>query len=369
MTHLPPRLALSALALLLGVLPECGPSADNATNTAAVSPRPVSSVTAPAANPIAHATVVEPEMTVTLTTGRKQSVGTGWARRGVWHTPTGTVRLAHPGTVVGLAEAGDWLLVERAAGEAPDAGLDLMTRDADVVRRARIQGKVAVDPARQIAAWADPRGHIHTLSRDGDVGLAPQPRGTVVTALISNGPTCLEIEGGSCTAVLHRDEHTATYTTTHGFTDIVAEDAAEVSDQSHRYVAFRTLQDGPTSCSRVAPLRRPSRSMWDVCELELGQFSPDGRFLIASGHRVEGQGARFLELRESGSGVPLLRVQAPDGGRLSSFEWADATHIVVIVWDGKHFQVVRVGLDGTATRLSRRANGETSGNPFLLERR
>lgn len=310
----------------------------------------------------------DPHKTITLTTGRKSGSAPGWARGGVWHTTTGDVRFDYPDSVYGLAEAGDWLLVERVIGEGPDGGLDLLTRDGRLDRSTTIRGRAAVDPAGDVAAWAEPDGTVRSLGANGEVSLARQKPGTTVTSIVSAG-SCREALGGGCLVTIYREGKRATFTDSHGITIAVAKDAVRAGDVSEKHVVIVTEENGNGLCNRVAPLRRPASTRWASCELEMGSFSPNGRLLIASDDQVEGLGVRFLDVRATRTGVPALRLDAPAGGMLSSVQWADDTHLLVVDFDGKRFQVAKVGLDGSTTRGSAAVRADITGNPFLLASR
>jgi hypothetical protein len=82
--------------------------------------------------------------------------------------------------------------------------------------------------------------------------------------------------------------------------------------------------------------------VWDGCEDNVFQFSPDGALVATS--FGEGLGPRAVRIRDAHSGTTLAEVT---GSRVASTAWEDATHLLaVVVEDDGSTSLQRIGLDG-----------------------
>ena len=91
---------------------------------------------------------------------------------------------------------------------------------------------------------------------------------------------------------------------------------------------------------------------WRTCERRLGEFSPDGRFLL--GYPLEdGPGPRSVALLDARTGTVLREYAAQ--GRSDVFVrqavWDSDGSVVATVWDTDHWAVLRMTLEGQLTSL------------------
>ncbi|GAA4736624.1 hypothetical protein GCM10023350_20610 [Nocardioides endophyticus] len=82
--------------------------------------------------------------------------------------------------------------------------------------------------------------------------------------------------------------------------------------------------------------------VWDGCEHNVFQFSPDGALVATS--FGEGLGPTAVRIRDARSGATIAEL---GGSRIASTAWEDATHLlVVVVEDDGSTSLQRIGLDG-----------------------
>ena len=92
--------------------------------------------------------------------------------------------------------------------------------------------------------------------------------------------------------------------------------------------------------------------LWQTCNWRLGQFSPDGRYLL--GYPLEdGRGPRSVALLDARNGKVVHAYVAQ--GRADVFVhqavWEDEHTVLASVWDVDHWSVLRLGLDGSRSRV------------------
>jgi hypothetical protein len=120
-----------------------------------------------------------------------------------------------------------------------------------------------------------------------------------------------------------------------------------------------------TSCSAVLEGRR---QLWRTCDHSLSDFSPDGRHLVGTDAYLDGLGRSMVALLDAGTGDPVVtyEVDTRAGDLIADWAWEDDEHLLLTVHSGGDWQVVRVGLDGTAERATDPVAGEDHQSPLVL---
>ena len=110
-----------------------------------------------------------------------------------------------------------------------------------------------------------------------------------------------------------------------------------------------TSGESGSVCSSVQP---PQGQGWDTCRWELGRFSPDGRFLVGSSP-ADGRGSGTVALLDARDGTLVQEFAAPDGSDVFVRQavWESADSVLATVWDTDQWAVLRMGLDGSLTRV------------------
>lgn len=124
-----------------------------------------------------------------------------------------------------------------------------------------------------------------------------------------------------------------------------------VAPDGRRAVQVSNDATAATSCSAVLEgLRR----LWRTCDHSLGAFSPDGRHLVGTDAYLDGAGRSMVALLDAADGDPVVtyEVDTRAGDLVASWAWEDDAHLLLTVHSGGSWQVVRVGLDGTAAELA-----------------
>ena len=110
-------------------------------------------------------------------------------------------------------------------------------------------------------------------------------------------------------------------------------------------LAGRVPSDDPGAvCSAVTS---PGANGWETCTWQLGQFSPDGRFVL--GYPLEdGRGPRSVALLDARDGTVLREYAAR--GRSDVFVrqavWDTDGSVLATVWDTDHWAVLRMTVEG-----------------------
>ena len=278
----------------------------------------------------------------------------------VFHGPNGTVTLPHAYSSIGVV--GTHLIGTRDVTQTEVATVEVLDAAGTVVLSRRVRSRFAISDDHTVAAWAGPRGRIHTWTEaDGVVRLAAQRRGAVVKD-VNGSTTCWEAAGGACTVYFDmRDfEIRPRFITSDGTTGIVASDAVAFADATDggRLAYITSLRDDG-SCSRVTPGFR-------TCRHSFGRFSDNGRRIIGYDDRRDGIGDRFADVLNSRTGRIQVRARVPVNGYIGQVLWEDNDSVVVNAWVNGRAQLYRVNASGTWTRIARALRSADVDNPYRL---
>ena len=300
---------------------------------------------------------VERPQQLSLTTDVEEATAppaTPYAGGDAVHLPDGST-LSVPSTYDTLVPLGDDWLVGGDAGDGARFAAMLDDATGSETERFATLGRFAVSPDGSLAAYVRPEdGAAMVLDSNGvrrqvtvtapDTLAAQEPFTIVAVHPCNAVDACLLIAdlqvGGSPVAVqVDRDgtQRNSGY--------------LKVGDRSvDGTVAGRvTSGESGSVCSSVRP---PQGQGWDTCRWELGRFSPDGRFVVGSSLE-DGRGPRTLVLLDARDGTLLREFAASDGTDLFVRQavWESADSVLATVWDSDHWSVLRMGVDGSLTRL------------------
>lgn len=122
-----------------------------------------------------------------------------------------------------------------------------------------------------------------------------------------------------------------------------------VADAHDGLVAGIVSEDMGSTCSAV---RRPStgETVWETCDYSLLAFSPDGRWVAATGPYQSGFGMVSGAILDAEDGTPMVDLeQATRTSQvtLADLVWEDDDSVLAPVMDGNSYGMLRLGVDGT----------------------
>jgi hypothetical protein len=98
------------------------------------------------------------------------------------------------------------------------------------------------------------------------------------------------------------------------------------------------------SCSEVRD--HDDKPLWKTCDYRFLEFSPDGKYLLASGAYGDGFGDGTLAVLDAESGDVVLDLKTSGGAAIPMMQWEDDSHVLAVVSDQKRWSVQRISLDG-----------------------
>lgn len=229
------------------------------------------------------------------------------------------------------------------------------------------------NPDRSLLAWTVPGADSQTLvlrpTADPSSGSAwelppgpvVQPVGFVSDASLlyeSTGP-----EGAEAIGVAHEDGTTSTFEgdwlgaiSASPATGLVA-------------VQTKTNPDASGCFGVVDPSVSTAKTLWDTCGYSLGTFSPDGRYVLASGPYQSGSGLDSLSILDARTGALVTNFQSERGTMipLSGVVWETADTIIAVANEVNSWTVLRFGVDGRVEETTDPRNGsDYPDTPFFL---
>ncbi|HEU4514839.1 MAG TPA: hypothetical protein VFR87_17145, partial [Nocardioidaceae bacterium] len=118
------------------------------------------------------------------------------------------------------------------------------------------------------------------------------------------------------------------------------------------------------SCSAVVSYQTGAPS-FETCDHLLGQFSPDGRYVIGTPAYADGLGPRSLAILDADTGEVVVSFDPPRDSMiyLGDPVWEDDEHVVTTATDGLDSYIVRFGVDGSMESASAKLAVEEYGMP------
>ncbi|KRF35278.1 hypothetical protein [Nocardioides sp. Soil805] len=121
-------------------------------------------------------------------------------------------------------------------------------------------------------------------------------------------------------------------------------------------VAGQTEYTGDDSCSAVLdPLSADQDLEWETCDHQLGDFSPDGRFIVGLADYSDSLGSPSVGILDATTGEPVVDFVSGNDVRsaaaVSDVVWEDATTLLATVTQRNEQYVVRATIDGRVERV------------------
>ncbi|HET6627508.1 MAG TPA: hypothetical protein VFG63_14050 [Nocardioidaceae bacterium] len=130
-------------------------------------------------------------------------------------------------------------------------------------------------------------------------------------------------------------------------------------------------RDDGGSCWAVVDPGAKNPRLWDTCDFQLGQFSPDGRYLLASAGYGDGLGASDVAILDARTGEPVVDYTRAGRDNLFVHEavWEDDSHVLASVFRDGEWTMVRMDLEGSLSAASPAVPGDEMSWPFEFSAR
>ena len=229
-------------------------------------------------------------------------------------------------------------------------------------------GSLAVTPDGSIIAWLGTDGRPHVIEGGGsrEFDLPAVPKGADIAAILSDGTTCQEGEGGNGCAVYVNsgDSKRAWISTSHGIVDDLGQIRA-VGDASGRFLAGLVSLSDQGSCWGL--FKDLDRTTWETCDHTLTDFSPSGATLLATDAYLDGLGQRSLAFVDmDGPELASWQGTGEDAPTIVQTAWEDDDHALAVVWAAEEWSIVRFGVDGSSEYAVPPVAGEVDRREFTL---
>jgi hypothetical protein len=119
------------------------------------------------------------------------------------------------------------------------------------------------------------------------------------------------------------------------------------------------------------PQQSPTDLVWKTCDYSLHEFSPDGRYVIASAPDSDGYGPAGLVVLDVETWEPVVEFE-PERRTvvaLAQATWEDADTVVAVVVEGDAYALVRAELDGRLEAVSDTYRSQDMSTPLTLAER
>jgi hypothetical protein len=347
-----------ALASHTGGAPEPGPATHMPTPTQTTSPTATVDGPAPGVLDVSHLTTGAPPATDYLYDGRLHAAD----------GESGLVNTRYPASRFVEMEDGSrvWLTTDRGAAYVE-------VQDSDGGFEAPVPSgshDLAVNPAHSIAAWISPTGQVSIYE-----GRASGPRtwgdpvpGTEWRLGAVSGTRC----SLACTVYVNGADAQGgrqPYEVTDAGTQALRDGGyLVVNDQSDAglTLGFTDITDF-TTCSAL--LGGGEFQGFHTCKNQLLGFSPDGQLIWGTQPYYDGpgttslavfdlQGTRLFERRSDDHSQATIPVPGP--------VWEDDDHVLVPIFQGRSWSLVRVSSDGSMEFAVAPRRGSIESSPFVL---
>lgn len=119
------------------------------------------------------------------------------------------------------------------------------------------------------------------------------------------------------------------------------------------------------ACSAVVgALARTGAKVWKTCDHRFGPFSPSGTYVVGTDPQTDGNGAPAVAVLDAASGEAIVTFEAvlprrTVGGFWSQMAWEGDEALVVRMFSGGDYFMMRLGLDGSVQRIGIPSAGES----------
>ncbi len=293
-----------------------------------------------------------------LPTGAAPQVGYLMADSDELVTPEGTLQL--PVTMQGITGYGDgWLGLAYA-----DSGSDMVVLDADlqVTDRSPIGGSLQVSPDGgrvgyvQVGAGGGQR--LVSAPADGDEPTTwelPERPAVTPHGFLGDGTVVYETAGPDSSVGLATPDGTTTE-----LGHLV--NVSGVNPVTGLVAGQTRVNDDASGCFGVVGADT-AELVWETCDHSLGEFSPDGRFVLASDPYLDGIGLRNLSILDARTGHLVSDYQQERDSQvaLTDLAWEDDETVVAVAQEIGRWSILRMDVRGVLEA----AVGPTESDPMV----
>lgn len=128
-------------------------------------------------------------------------------------------------------------------------------------------------------------------------------------------------------------------------------------------VAGLTEVEQGGACSAVVDgLTRAGNRTWETCDHRLGPFSANGTYVVGTDPMADGNGPSALTVLDAATGKEVVTFEAvlpprTAGGFWTQMAWQGDEALVVRMWSGDDYPIMRLGLDGSVQRIDIPSSG------------
>lgn len=140
---------------------------------------------------------------------------------------------------------------------------------------------------------------------------------------------------------------------------------ARSADPVNGVIAVQTEMSDRRACFAVVDAAT-QEELWETCDQQLGTFSPDGRYVMATAVESDGMGPSSLSVldAETGDLVAEFSSKGQDLVSLIRPTWESADTIVASALQGETHGLVRMGVDGTLEETVEPAQADAFGDAY-----
>ena len=233
-------------------------------------------------------------------------------------------------------------------------------------------GSLAVTPDGAIVGWLSADGRPHVVERGGsqEWNLPVVEGAGSLAALISDGDTCKEGEGGNgCAAFVNSLDGTRAWSAiSHGIVEQVPGILAvgDVTEDGHM-VALTSIADEGSCWGRFAVWKK--KPLWETCDHTLFDFSPSGERILAGPAYLDGFGQGSATVLDD-DGRVVAEWRSEGHATLLHTVWEDDDHVLAMVFEDEAWAVLRLGVADGSVELAVAPVPEQGGQyPFVLPSR
>ena len=229
-----------------------------------------------------------------------------------------------------------------------------------------------VTPDGSIVGWLGSAGRPHVVERGGSQEWdLPEVEGAgSLAALISDGDTCQEGEGGNgCAAFVNSVDGTRAWSAiSHGIVEQVPGILAvgDVTEDGHM-VAMTSVSDEGSCWGRFEVWKK--KPLWETCDHTLFDFSPSGERILAGPAYLDGFGQGSATVLDD-DGRVVAEWHSEGHAALLNTVWEDDDHVLALVFEDDAWAILRLNVTDGSIELAVAPVPDQGGqNAFVLPAR
>jgi hypothetical protein len=254
----------------------------------------------------------------------------------------------------GTAPLGDGWVALRSSddGEA----LDVLDAGGRVIGSHPAAGGLALSPDGTVLAYGAPGGRIMTLVAGGEPTQIYDGDGAALPVAVAGSKSCdNESDGGGCAVWFNNEAGREAMTvTTKGIVGGVegVQVMADVSADGR--VTGIVSADDFGSCSAL--LGVDGKPAWETCDHTLGEFSPDGRYVLGYPAYRDGGGDSSIAILDAQTGDVVAEASRGESGEafLAGARWDVDGTVLMPVYEDDTWALMRFTPDGLLVRAVER---------------